>query len=108
MTAERRSPTGIARKREISADDAALCQREGRITFERDRSLLRPSGSGLFHGGRGRAGRPNHEAALAHVNTNRIEAAYRHTDMFERRRTLMEQWAAFLGGAGDNRAVPPG
>ena len=26
------------------------------------------------------------ELALAHVNTNSIEAAYRHTDMFERRR----------------------
>ena len=38
------------------------------------------------------------ELALAHVNTNAIEAAYRRTDMFERRRALMEQWAAFLVG----------
>ena len=38
------------------------------------------------------------ELALAHVNTNSIEAAYRRTDLFERRRTLMEQWAVFLGG----------
>ncbi|MCY4628330.1 MAG: site-specific integrase, partial [Acidobacteria bacterium] len=38
------------------------------------------------------------ELALAHVNTNAIEAAYRRTDLFERRRTLMEQWAAFLAG----------
>ncbi len=36
------------------------------------------------------------ELALAHVNSNRIEAAYRRTDLFERRRALMEQWAAFL------------
>ena len=36
------------------------------------------------------------ELALAHVNTNRIEAAYRRTDLFERRRALMEQWSAFL------------
>ena len=36
------------------------------------------------------------ELALAHVNTNAIEAAYRRTDLFERRRVLMEQWAAFL------------
>ena len=36
------------------------------------------------------------ELALSHVNTNRIEAAYRRTDLFERRRALMEQWAAFL------------
>ena len=38
------------------------------------------------------------ELALAHVNTNRIEAAYRRTDLFERRRALMEEWAAFLAG----------
>ena len=36
------------------------------------------------------------ELALAHVNTNAIEAAYRRTDLFERRRRLMEQWATFL------------
>ena len=36
------------------------------------------------------------ELALAHVNTNSIEAAYRRTDLFERRRALMEQWASFL------------
>ena len=36
------------------------------------------------------------ELALAHVNTNAIEAAYRRTDLFERRRALMEQWSAFL------------
>ena len=38
------------------------------------------------------------ELVLAHVNTNRIEAAYRRTDLFERRRALMEQWAVFLTG----------
>ena len=38
------------------------------------------------------------ELALAHVNTNAIEAAYRRTDLFERRRALMERWAAFLAG----------
>ncbi len=38
------------------------------------------------------------ELALAHVNTNAIEAAYRRTDMFERRRALMEQWGAFVTG----------
>ena len=42
------------------------------------------------------------ELALAHVNTNSIEAAYRRTDMFERRRALMEQWAGFLSGTKDN------
>ena len=38
------------------------------------------------------------ELARAHVNTNSIEAAYRRTDLFERRRALMEQWAVFLAG----------
>ena len=38
------------------------------------------------------------ELALAHVNSDRVEAAYRRTDLFERRRALMEQWAAFLAG----------
>ena len=41
------------------------------------------------------------ELALAHVNNNSIEAAYRRTDLFERQRALMEQWAAFLAGTGD-------
>ena len=36
------------------------------------------------------------EAALAHVVQNRIEAAYRRTDLFERRRRLMNDWAAYL------------
>ena len=39
------------------------------------------------------------ELALAHVNTNAVEAAYRRSDLFERRRELMEQWAAFLTGS---------
>jgi hypothetical protein len=36
------------------------------------------------------------EAALAHVLENRVEAAYRRSDLFEKRRTLMEEWAAFM------------
>ena len=38
------------------------------------------------------------ELALAHVNSDRVEAAYRRTDLFEKRRQLMGQWAAFLAG----------
>ena len=38
------------------------------------------------------------EAALAHTLKDRVEAAYRRTDLFERRRRLMEQWAEFLSG----------
>ena len=39
------------------------------------------------------------ELALAHVNTNAVEAAYRRSDLFERRSELMEQWAVFLTGS---------
>lgn len=35
------------------------------------------------------------EAALAHTNSNKVEAAYRRTDFFEKRRALMGDWAAF-------------
>jgi integrase len=35
------------------------------------------------------------EAALGHVNGDKTEAAYLHSDMLERRRKLMEQWAKF-------------
>ena len=36
------------------------------------------------------------EAALAHVVRNRVEAAYARSDLFERRRRLMEDWARYL------------
>ena len=32
------------------------------------------------------------ELALAHVNSDRVEAAYRRTDLFGRRRVLTQQW----------------
>ena len=38
------------------------------------------------------------EAALAHKVRNQIEAAYRRTDLFERRRRLMADWEAYLAG----------
>ena len=37
------------------------------------------------------------ELALAHVNSDRVEAAYMRSDLFERRRELMEAWADYLG-----------
>ena len=40
------------------------------------------------------------EAALAHKVRNPIEAAYRCTDLFERRRRLMADWAAYLAAEG--------
>ncbi len=38
------------------------------------------------------------EAALAHVLGNSTEQAYARSDLFERRRTLMQQWADYLAG----------
>ena len=35
------------------------------------------------------------EAALAHTNTNRVEAAYRRGDLFEKRRQLMDAWCQY-------------
>ena len=36
------------------------------------------------------------ELALVHVNGDRVEAAYRHSDLFDRRRVLMNDWAAYV------------
>ena len=36
------------------------------------------------------------EAALAHTIANKAEAAYARSDLFEKRRALMDQWAAYL------------
>ena len=38
------------------------------------------------------------EAALAHTVRNPTEAAYARSDLFERRRRLVDDWAAYLGG----------
>ena len=44
------------------------------------------------------------EAALAHVVGNSTEAAYFRSDLFERRRTLMTQWADYLCESGQESA----
>jgi integrase len=36
------------------------------------------------------------ELALAHVRKNQTEAAYARSDLFDRRRVLMDQWAGYL------------
>ena len=46
------------------------------------------------------------EAALAHKVRSQIEAAYRPTDLFERRRRLMDDWSAYL--AGESRGAEGG
>jgi integrase len=38
------------------------------------------------------------EAALAHTNSNKVEAAYRRTNYLEKRRSLMAEWAEFVAG----------
>lgn len=38
------------------------------------------------------------EFALAHVTRNAVERAYARSDLFEKRRKMMEAWAAFLAG----------
>jgi integrase len=40
--------------------------------------------------------------ALAHVVADKVEAAYRRGDLFEKRRRLMEAWARFCSGRGAN------
>ncbi len=43
------------------------------------------------------------EAALAHVVQNKVEAAYARSDLFERRRRLMDDWSAYV--VGDTRSA---
>ena len=45
------------------------------------------------------------EMALAHVIGNKAEAAYRRGDLFEKRRRLMDDWAAFCLGDGLGNGV---
>ena len=37
-------------------------------------------------------------AALAHVIKNKAEAAYARSDLFEKRRALMQSWSEYLTG----------
>ena len=45
------------------------------------------------------------EAALAHVIGNKTEAAYRRGDLFEKRRKLMEAWAAYCAAPKTGKIV---
>ena len=40
------------------------------------------------------------EAALAHTVRDKVEAAYRRGDLFEKRRAMMKAWAGFAAGEG--------
>ena len=45
------------------------------------------------------------EAALAHTVRNPTEAAYARSDLFVRRRRLMDNWAAYLNSGGHRHVV---
>jgi integrase len=45
------------------------------------------------------------EAALAHVISDKVEAAYRRGDLFDKRRRLMDAWAAFCAKPASDCAV---
>ena len=51
----------------------------------------------------GETGKPREtaEAALAHT-VGGVEGSYFRSDLFDRRRRLMDQWAMFLTGTGTN------
>lgn len=46
------------------------------------------------------------ELALAHQVPDKVEAAYRRGDMFEKRRRMMDAWAAFLGKTPASNITP--
>jgi hypothetical protein len=45
--------------------------------------------------------------ALAHAVGDKVEAAYRRGDLFEKRRKLMDAWATFLAKPSGAGAVTP-
>jgi integrase len=47
------------------------------------------------------------EMALAHAVGSKVEAAYRRSDLFDKRRRLMAAWAAFCGRVDDTGKVVP-
>lgn len=71
---------------------AEVLERMGRtdITVHGFRSTFRDWAAEVSH-------YPNHvvEMALAHAISNAVERAYRRGDLFEKRRQLMQEWAAF-------------
>jgi integrase len=47
------------------------------------------------------------EMALAHTVSDKVEAAYRRGDLFQKRRALAEAWAAFCTGSPAGATVVP-
>ena len=46
-----------------------------------------------------------YKLSLSHVNKDRVEAAYQRSDLFERRRELMEAWQRFVTVEKNTRLV---
>jgi integrase len=46
------------------------------------------------------------EAALAHTESNKVEAAYKRTDFFEKRRRLMDAWADYCASSPAGEVIP--
>lgn len=47
------------------------------------------------------------EMALAHTILNKVEAAYRRGDLFEKRKKMMDAWAEFISGpSAQGQAIP--
>ena len=77
----------------------ALLKRMGRdgITVHGMRSSFRDWCSESAH-----ADREVAEAALSHATGNEVERAYARSDLFDRRRSLMETWAGYVTNAKPN------
>ena len=46
------------------------------------------------------------EMAVAHAIPSAVEAAYRRSDLFDKRQRLMQAWAEYCGSAGASNVVP--
>ena len=46
------------------------------------------------------------EMALAHTISDKVEAAYRRGDLFEKRRKMMADWAAFCATQRTSQGTP--
>jgi integrase len=85
---------GVKRGRPLSNMSLLMLLRELRpgITTHGFRSTFKDWASEM-------TGFPDHvsEAALAHVSADKVRAAYARSDLFEKRRKLMDAWAAYCG-----------